>query len=106
MPSDDEYANATANLERVGWSVDYVFTHEVPRNGMCDALLWDWEIEGRDPDTTELDGFLQYVDERLDSDRLKMWYAGHYHTDQLIIDESHCVLYQEVVPLGCEPLGR
>ena len=25
---------------------------------------------------------------------------------QLIIDESHCVLYQEVVPLGCEPLGR
>lgn len=105
MPSDEEYANAVANLERADWSVDFVFTHEVPRLAMVDALAWDYEVEGADPETTELDGFLQYVDDKLDAERLSMWYAGHYHIDREVMDEQHCVLYDAIVQLGCAPFG-
>ena len=105
MPSDAEYANATANLEACGWSVDYVFTHEIPYGALVDALDWNYAVKQRDPQGNELTGFLQYVDDRLDHERLKMWYAGHYHTDRLVVDDHHCILYQEVVPLGQPPLG-
>lgn len=105
MPSDAEYARATANLEACGWSVDYVFTHEVPYSALVDALSWNYAIERCDPRGNELTGYLQYVDDQLDKERLKMWYAGHYHVDRMVADERHCVLYQEVVQLGDGPLG-
>ena len=105
MPDDQEYDNATANLDACDWSVDYVFTHDIPWNMTVDALEWDYFIEQGDPEKNELSGFLQYVDERLDKDRLEMWYAGHYHIDALVGDDQHCVLYQEVVELGGSPMG-
>lgn len=103
MPSDEEYRRAKANLEDAAWSVDYVFTHEVPYNAMVDALDWQWWIERRDPPSNELAGYLQWVDDRLDKTSLKMWYAGHYHIDRLVKDEKHCVLYNSVVRLGDTP---
>lgn len=103
MPSDEEYENAVSNLERVGWSVDYVLTHEVPYGAMADALCWRYWIQRRDPPRNELSGFLQYVDDRLDKRRLGMWYAGHHHVDRMVMDNRHCVLYQQVMPLGDAP---
>ena len=103
MPSDEEYAAAEKNLRSVGWSVDYVFTHEVPYNAVADALDWKWWIERRDPPFYPLTGFLQYLGERLDGERLKMWYAGHHHRDMVTGDGRHCVLYQSVVRLGEAP---
>ena len=100
MPSQEEYDRCTANLERVGWSVDYVFTHEVPYNVMVDALDWNYLVKRRDPDQSELSGYLQWVDDQLDKERLKMWYAGHHHVDRPVMDEKHCVLYQQIVELG------
>lgn len=105
MPSDEEYANATACLDACDWSVDYVFTHEVPYSMLVDSLDWNYAIERNDPRGNELTGFLQYVDEKLDHDRLKMWYAGHYHKDHMMADGHHCILYQQVVPLGEGPHG-
>ena len=103
MPSQAEYDHAAQSLERVDWQVDYVFSHEVPEKAMSDIYGWTyWAKHGNKP-SNELTGFLQYVDERLDKDRLKMWYAGHHHVDLPVIDEHHCVLYQQVLPLGALP---
>lgn len=111
MPDYEEYDNAEINLGRVGWSVDYVFTHEVPAEGVADALAWvdgaDLGIDdgygGTEPSPNELSDFLQYVDDHLDKDRLTMWYAGHYHVDCEVMDDQHCVLYEQVVELGSAP---
>ncbi|MBQ9317739.1 MAG: hypothetical protein IJ203_13070 [Atopobiaceae bacterium] len=100
MPSDEEYARAEASLDRAGWSVDYVLTHDLPYNVLCD--WWRAELRGR-PERNELTGFLHYVDERLDWDRLRMWYAGHHHRDVTLYDGKHCVLYQSVVRMGEKP---
>lgn len=110
LPDYEEYDNAEANLAGCGWSVDYVFTHELPSDARAEALsmseatLWDDYDEDPQIETGELDEFLQDVDDRLDKDRLIMWYAGHHHMDQEI-DDQHCVLYQEIVELGGTPLG-
>lgn len=103
MPSDEEYTRAEANLERAGWSVDYVLTHDLPYNVLCD--WWCSELRGR-PERDELTGFLFYVDERLDWDRLRMWYAGHHHRDVTLRDGKHCVLYRSVVELGEAPEAK
>lgn len=102
-PDESEYDNATRNLEAAGWSVDYVFTHEVPRSAIVDALDWSYRREGRDPVASELSGYLQWVDERLDASRLRAWYAGHYHRDATVLDDRHAVLYQDILPLGEMP---
>lgn len=103
MPDDEEYYTATENLRACDWAVDYVFTHEVPEDALDDALEWSeaaWEDE---PEENELMEFLQDVDNHLDKDRLRMWYAGHYHVDCTVMDEQHCVLYEQIVPLGEGP---
>lgn len=100
MPSNAEYDNCTSNLERVGCSVDYVFTHDVPYKAVVDALSWNYAVQWSDPKINELTGFLQWLDERLDKTRLKGWYAGHYHVDKTVMDDVHQVLYQEILPLG------
>lgn len=105
MPDDEEYDNAENNLGRCNWSVDYVFTHEVPENAMMDALDEEYSIEHYESFKNKLAGFLQYVDDQLDKDQLEMWYAGHYHRDCLVMDDQHCILYDEVVTLGSGPLG-
>ncbi len=103
MPSDEEYAEARANLDRVGWSVDYVFTHEVPRSLRRHAMVrhYDPSREQDDP----LTRFLQEVDDRLDKCRLKVWYAGHYHDDMMLRDRQHVELYNQIVELGNLPDG-
>lgn len=105
MPSDEEYARATANLERVGYSVDYVFTHTCPQGLVPYVLHWNWNVKRHDPETDELERFLQWVDEKLDPQRLRVWYFGHYHADETCRDEHHAVLYQQVVRLGELPEG-
>ncbi len=104
LPGKFEYDEAWANLERVNFSVDYVFTHEVPRNLRRFAMARHYDASREKDD--ELSAFLQKVDDRLDKSRLKMWYAGHYHDDIMVRDRKHCVLYNQVVPLGKLPDGK
>ncbi|MBR1828939.1 MAG: metallophosphatase [Atopobiaceae bacterium] len=98
LPSDEEYAEARANLDSVGWSVDYVFTHECPRSRRPYAM-YDWYCEEFDP-ADKLSLFLDEVDERIDHTRLKRWYSGHYHADITLGDVEHAMLYRQIVPLG------
>ncbi len=104
MPGEQEMAEGWANLERVGFSVDYVFTHEVPRGLRRFAMARHFDKNRMENDA--ISGYLQRVDEALDRDRLKMWYAGHYHDDIMIRDRRHCVLYNQIVRLGELPDGK
>lgn len=103
MPSQEEYDEAWSNLERVGWQVDYVFTHEVPRKLRRHAMVRHYDPSREQDD--ELTAFLQRVDDRLDKGRLKVWYAGHYHDDMMLRDKQHVELYNHVVELGELPDG-
>ena len=104
VPSQDEMDEGWANLERVNFSVDYVFSHDVPRNLRRFAMTRHYDPSREQDDA--LSAYLQRVDERLDRSRLKMWYAGHYHDDIMLRDRHHCVLYNQVVRLGQLPDGR
>lgn len=103
MPSRAEYYHATASLDRADWSVDYVLSHEVPYSAMAEALGGAYLTTHKSPPHNELSDFLQHVDEKLDKDRLRMWYAGHYHVDRMAMDDRHCVVFQQVLPLGGRP---
>ena len=104
LPSMSEYEEGWANLECVGFQVDYVFTHEVPRRLRRFAMARHYDPSREIDD--ELTAYLQRVDDALGKDRLKMWYAGHYHDDIMLRDKQHCVLYGQIVPLGKLPDGR
>lgn len=104
MPSDEEYDEARASLDAVGWSVDYVFTHECPRT-LRRFAMYDWYLEEFDP-ADKLSTFLDEVNGRLDHARLKRWYSGHYHCDLPLGDERHVMLYHQIVPLGAGPTAQ
>lgn len=104
MPSQDEFDEAWANLERVNWQVDYVFTHEVPRKLRRFAMARHYDPTREQDD--ELTAFLQRVDDKLDKKCLKVWYAGHYHDDIMLRDRKHVELYNQIVALGDLPDGR
>ncbi len=104
LPNQKELDEGWANLKRVGFSVDYVFSHEVPRALRRFAMARHYDASREQDDA--LSAYLQRVDERLDKRRLKMWYSGHYHDDIMVRDSHHCVLYNQVVPLGQLPDGK
>ena len=104
LPSQKEYDEARANLERVGWQVDYVFTHDVPRKLRRFAMARHYDPAREQDDA--LSAFLQEVDERLNAKRLKVWYAGHYHDDIMLRDVHHAELYNQIVKLGELPDGK
>ena len=103
MPSQEEYDEARANLERVNYEIDYVFTHEVPRKLRRFAMARHYDPTREQDDA--LTAFLQEVDDRLDKRCLKVWYAGHYHDDIMLRDSHHVELYHQIVPLGELPDG-
>ena len=84
MPSEAEYAEAEANLERVGWCVDCVLTHCAPTS-VTRALNPDYQ-----PD--RLTDFLETVKERC---RFSQWFCGHYHTNR-VVDGRFVVQWEQI----------
>jgi len=81
-PTDEEIAFAKENLERRGFTVDYILTHKYRNridNVVCQALL----------DLT------CYMEERVD---YKKWYYGHDHR-KVDLDEKHKGIYDELVTI-------
>ena len=89
LPSEENFEQARAKLDSVGWKVDYVVTHT------C-ATSYIEPTMGRWGDPDRLTDFFQELENRLD---YKHWYYGHFHIDK-DVDGRHTVLYDEVVPLG------
>lgn len=84
MPSDAEYAEAEANLERAGWSVDCVLTHCAPTS-IAQEMNRHYQ-----PD--KLTDFLQMVKRRC---QFSQWFFGHYHLNQ-VIDERFMVQWEQI----------
>lgn len=86
LPCDSEYKEATANLEYNENSVDYILTHNAPKEIILRM--------GRIPDQhdIELTGFLEYV---MHTVRFRHWYFGHWHVDS-DIDDSFSALFFSV----------
>ena len=87
LPNNEEYKRAGENLEKYGYSVDYVVTHTIPLSAIHRL--------GLVPDTQdgELTGYFEW----LYSDKLKFkkWFAGHWHKNILVNDNIQ-ILYDEV----------
>jgi predicted phosphodiesterase len=97
MPCEEEYREAAANLDAVGWKVDYVISHCLPigvintLNIMSGGVL---DLYGAD----DLTRFFQDINERLD---FRRWYAGHYHDDRRILDKYE-LLYEKILRIEHE----
>lgn len=79
QPDEAVKARVEAKLERLGWRVDYVFSHTVPLAYMPrHAFLPTIDQSTVDNSTEE---WLDKIERRLDCDT---WYAGHFHiTEQM-----------------------
>lgn len=99
MPSQAEYESCVANLERVGFSVDYVLTHDLPYDALVEVVTWINSGGGNEPRRNELCAFLQWMEAHLDKARLKGWYAGHHHVDKAVMGGLLRVLFQDIVRL-------
>ena len=84
MPSEAEYAEAEANLERAGWCVDCILTHCAPTS-IAQRLNQHYQ-----PD--KLTDFLETVKQRC---RFSKWFCGHYHMNQ-VIDERFVIQWEQI----------
>lgn len=92
LPGDDEMDRCRAALDRVGWSVDYVVTHEAPASiaeGLCRERRREFANDRLQRLLSELDTRLQF----------RAWFFGHYHGDEWR-DSRHRLVYHDIVALG------
>ena len=89
MPSEAEYNEAEANLERAGWCVDCVLTHCAPTS-IAQRMNRHYQ-----PD--ELTDFLETVRQRC---RFSKWFCGHYHVNQ-VIDERFVIQWEQISRIDC-----
>ncbi len=90
MPSREEMDDGIANLDRVGWKVDYVFTHDCSRSSKS-ALNF---VKHGDMD--ELNDYLEEIQGRLTYDR---WFFGHHHDNQWLSGQD-CLLYEDIISVN------
>jgi hypothetical protein len=88
LPSPEEYEEARANLEKVGWSVDYILTHCAPTSIQKELLR-----ELSKPD--HLTEFLEEVCRRC---RFKYMFFAHYHANT-VIRQKYVLLYDRIIKL-------
>ncbi len=88
IPSDGEFAEAKANLDKVGWKVDYIITHTTSMKNMVKMNYIK--------EDSKLNKFFDMLQECLE---YKIWYFGHFHSTECI-DKKHRMLYRDIVRLG------
>ena len=84
MPSEAEYAETEANLERVGGHIDCILTHCAPTS-ITRAIDPGYHAD-------KLTDFLESVKERC---RFRKWFCGHYHLDR-VINERFVVQWEQI----------
>ena len=90
VPTTDEMREGWENLEKNGFSVDYILTHTGPREVVA-ALGYD-DLTG---DETPIRQYFQRVADNTD---FKAWFFGHFHVDEEVEEQFFC-LYDEVKEL-------
>ena len=86
LPALEEYRQARANLERAGWSVDYIIAHCAPTSIQNELL--------RSRSTP--DALTDFLDEVRQRCRFQYWFFGHYH-DNGIVRERYVLLYEQMI---------
>ena len=86
LPSDEEYAEARRNLERVNHEVDYIITHCAPDS------VQD-ELSDRKYIHDKLTAFLEEVKNQT---KFHYWLFGHYH-DNKNFGDKFVLLYEQIV---------
>ena len=86
LPSEEEYAEARRNLERVNYEVDYIITHCVP-DSVQDELSDGRYLHDK------LTGFLEEVKNKA---KFQYWLAGHYHENRNVGDKF-VILYEQIM---------
>lgn len=89
MPNDEEYQNGTKNLSRLGYKVDYVFTHVAPTS-VAEHIGVRLAAEEK-----RLNDYLNDIKDRLE---YKSWFFGHHHKDTEY--ENHFGVYERVLTIG------
>lgn len=88
MPCDEEFARAEKNLERVGWQVDYILTHEPPAD-------IEQFLSGKQPGFTPLGDFLNALPSRCS---FSGWFFASLHRDK-VIPPRHTAVFRQLIPL-------
>ena len=79
MPSQEEYDNAAANLERVGNRVDFIITHTAPSETVYYlSTLRSLRIKNDVSEELPLNMFLDEIRHKV---TYRHWYFGHFHAD-------------------------
>lgn len=87
IPCAEEYNTAADNLERVGYRVDFVLTHQIPRR-----FIHALNFAPNDPEM-ELTGYLDWLYDNL---AFEKWFAGHWHEKLTFDDGKMNILYENV----------
>lgn len=86
QPKSEEYKEAVENLRQNNMTVDYVITHNLPREMI--------RRFGKYPDAHEMEltGFLEWIMYEV---KYKHWYCGHWHED-VDLENNITILQNEV----------
>ena len=88
LPSETEYEEALANLDKAGWEVDYIITH------CCPTSVQDVFSGG----LFQKDALTDFFDEIRRRCQFKYWFFGHYH-ENMVIEKSFVMLYEQIIRL-------
>jgi predicted phosphodiesterase len=91
LPNYSEIIEATDNLEKNDYKVDYIITHCMPSSLIPEILTKEF---------IQYDSLTNFLDMVKDTVEFKRWYCGHYHTDYNYTDFPLTVLYDQIIPLG------
>lgn len=94
LPSEDEYAESLANLEKCGYKADYVISHCAPTNIQNEIAEIKQNFTYTENRLTE---FFMEIEPKLE---YKRWFCGHYHRDYVSgINPDFEILYNKIVTL-------
>ncbi len=89
IPSAQEMLVGVSNLEKHGYKIDYIITHEPP------AKIRDFLLLTKNQ-TLRVTSLGAYLNELSQQTEYKKWFFGNMHTDKFISD-SHIALFKNIV---------
>lgn len=103
MLTKEEAENAYHNLEKRGWKVDYVLSHDIFKTHPA-AKSFVNSMDHYNKDQVDVQDVLQVIHDRTD---YKKWFHGHYHNDWLFSEQGpedkapkeHFTLYDNILKL-------
>ena len=87
LPSNAEFEEGLKNLEKNGWMVDVVISHDCSQSVFEKLMAGLWVKS-----LTSINKYFEVLEEKLD---YKQWYFGHYHDDRQI-DPKHRLMYEKI----------